>query len=39
MEAQKKFRRGFFGVAQSPKQSSGGTNVMIVAQARIARGF
>jgi hypothetical protein len=36
---QKKFRRGSFGVAQSPKQSSGGTDVMLPATARIAIEF
>jgi hypothetical protein len=33
---QKKFRRGFFGVAQSPKQSSGGTIDILAPQERIA---
>jgi len=37
VEGKKKFRRGSFGVAQSPKQSSGGTMFMIIARLRIAR--
>jgi hypothetical protein len=36
-EWEKKFRRGYFGVAQSPKQSSGGTEFILSTGVRIAR--